>query len=198
MVRAVLAGKAASNYLILPPVSSQTERIGLVTELEKRAETPELFVSSSEVVFDVAPDQGIAMYDVSTGVMRINGFHPFVAGFYDDFSNTASGLPLELFAMAEVLLESQLYQAGHSQSDIDAIMSARDQYLRDAASRSGTRTALAVANALRNARNDKHHLEIELVASFDKLGFKASQPGPSALAKSDPLLLVKTDPGILT
>ena len=129
------------------------------------------------MVFDVAPDRGIAMYDISTGVMRINGFHPFVAGFYDNFSNTASGLPLELFAMAEVLLESQLYQAGHSQADIDAIMSARDQYLRDAASRTGARTALAVANALRNARNDKNQLEVELVAAFDKLGFKASQPG---------------------
>ena len=40
------------------------------------------------------------MYDVLTGVMRINGFHPFVAAFYDDFSNTTSGLPLELFERA--------------------------------------------------------------------------------------------------
>jgi hypothetical protein len=177
LVRASLAGKASSNYLKLPPDNATEERDTLVATLETRAETPELFVAGSEVVFDVAPDRGIAMYDVLTGVMRINGFHPFVAAFYDDFSNTTSGLPLELFAMAEVLLESQLFQAGHSQVDIDATMTTRDQYLRDVASRAGSRTALAVANALRGARNDQHKLEVELVAAFDKLGFRASQPG---------------------
>ena len=63
-----------------------------------------------------------------------SAYHPFVASFYDDFSNSTSGLPLELFAMAEVLLESQLFQSGHTPADIDAIMSTRDQYLRDVAS----------------------------------------------------------------
>jgi hypothetical protein len=177
LVRAAIAGSASSNYLMLPPASAKQERDTLVATLEKRAETPELFVTGSEVVFDVAPDRGIAMYDVASGVMRINGYHPFVAAFYDDFSHTTAGLPLELFAMAEVLLESQLFQSGHSQSDINATMEMRDQYLRDVASRTGPRTALAVANALRAARNDQHQLEIELVAAFDKLGFKASQPG---------------------
>jgi hypothetical protein len=177
LVRASISGSASSNYLMLPPESATEERDTLVEILEKRAETPELFVSGSEVVFDVAPDRGIAMYDVLSGVMRINGYHPFVAAFYDDFSNTTSGLPLELFAMAEVLLESQLFQAGHSQEDINATMETRDRYLRDVASRSGSRTALAVANSLRSARNDQHQLELELVAAFDKLGFKASQPG---------------------
>ena len=176
LVRASISGSASSNYL-LPPESATEERDTLVEILESRAETPELFVSGSEVVFDVAPDRGIAMYDVLSGVMRINGYHPFVAAFYDDFSNTTSGLPLELFAMAEVLLESQLFQSGHSQEDINATMETRDRYLRDVASRSGSRTALAVANSLRSARNDQHQLEIELVAAFDKLGFKASQPG---------------------
>jgi hypothetical protein len=177
LVRAALAGNASPSYITLPPESAEAERKDLVSTLEKRAETPELFVAGSEVVFDTAPDRGIATYDALTGVMRINGFHPFVAAFYDDFANTTTGLPLELFSMAEVLLESQLFQAGHSQAEIDATMSTRDQYLRDVASRTGPRTALAVANALREARNDKHRLEVELVAAFDKLGFKASQPG---------------------
>lgn len=176
LVRAAIAGKAFPNYIRLPP-DSEADGQDLVAALEKRAETPELFVSGSQVVFDVAPDGGIAMYDAVTGTMRINGFHPFVAAFYDDFANTATVLPLELFAMAEVLLESQLFSARHSQLEIDATMSIRDQYLRDVASQTGSRTALSVANALRDARNDKHRLEVELVAAFDKLGFKASQPG---------------------
>lgn len=35
-----------------------------------------------------------------------------------------------------------------------------------------------------DARNDQHKLEVELVAAFDKLGFKASQPGRKS--KRDP------------
>lgn len=177
LVRAALAGSASSKYISLPAEMDEKAKQALLSTLEERAETPELFVAGSEVVFDVPPDRGIAMYDAVSGVMRINGFHPFVAAFYDDFAHTASVLPLELFAMAEVLLESQLFQAGHSQAEIDSTMSTRDQYLRDVATRSGPRTALAVANALRDARNDQYRLEVELVAAFDKLGFKASQPG---------------------
>jgi len=60
---------------------------------------------------------------------------------------------------------------------IEATMSTRDQYLRDVAAGSGPRTALAVANALREARDDEHRLEVELVAAFEKLGFNASRPG---------------------
>jgi hypothetical protein len=177
MVRAALDGNARSKYIALPPESAKVERDALVETLEKRAETPEAFVAGSEIAFNAAPDRGIAVYDALSGIMRLNGFHPFVAAFYDDFTNTATGLPLELFAMAEVLLESQLYQAGHTQADIDATMSTRDQYLRDVATRSGPRTALAVANALRDARNDEHRLEVELVAAFEKLGFEATRPG---------------------
>lgn len=177
LVRAVLSGNATSNYIALPPENATAERSALVATLEKRAETPELFVTGSAVVFDATPDRGIAVYSALTGVLRINGFHPFVAAFFNDFADAATGLPLELFAMAEVLLESQLFQAGHSQADVNATMSTRDQYLRDVAARTGPRTALAVANALREARNDKYRLEVELVAAFDKLGFQASQPG---------------------
>jgi hypothetical protein len=35
------------------------------------------------------------------------------------------GLPLEIFAMAEVLLESHLYETGLKQDQIDAVMTAR-------------------------------------------------------------------------
>lgn len=177
MVRAALEGSAVSHYIALPPEDDEEDRSSLVQNLEKRAETPEQFVAGSQVVFEFTPDRGIAVYDAMTGALKLNGFHPFVAAFFDDFTNTTIGLPLELFAMAEVLLEAQLFQSGHTQAQIDSAMEVRDQYLRDVAARTGPRTALAVSNALREARNDKHQLEIELVAAFDKLGFKASQPG---------------------
>jgi hypothetical protein len=90
--------------------------------------------------------------------------------------------------MAEVLLESHLNQAKLKQDQIDLIMYTRDQLLRYVASESGRRTSLSVANALRDARNDEHLLEIELVESFRNIGFDATRLGgkgkPDGVAKA--------------
>ncbi len=149
----------------------------LVAALEARLETPETFVAGVDIIFDATANLGIAVYDTTTGFLRINGFHPFVGAFYDQFSGTGSGLPLDLFAMAEVLLEAQLHQASYSQEHVDAVMSARDQYLRDVAQSSGRRTALVVSKALQDARNDEDKLEKEVVAAFNSLGFDAARDG---------------------
>jgi hypothetical protein len=126
-------------------------------------------------VWDATADIGLAIYDAKSGVLRVNGFHPFVASFFDEFESKTSGLPLKLFAMAEVLLEAQLYQQGYKQADVDAIMGARDRYLRDVADGSGRRTALTISLALHEARNNESRLEDEVVAAFDSLGFDASK-----------------------
>ena len=86
--------------------------------METRAETPEQFVGGIDFVYDATTDDGIAMYDVVTGRLRVNGLHPFVGAFFDEFTSKASGLPLEMFAMAEVLLESHLYQAALKQDQM--------------------------------------------------------------------------------
>lgn len=177
MVRAVLDGKAKSKYVAVPSSTTPAERDSLVATLESRVETPETFVTGVQFVFDAGADLGIAVYDATSGELRINGFHPFVGAFYDQFSNAGSGLPLDLFAMAEVLLESHLYQAGYSQTHVDAVMLARDQYLRDVAQSSGRRTALVVSKALQDARNDEDKLEEEVVAAFKSLGFDAARDG---------------------
>ena len=122
-------------------------------------------------------DLGIAVYDAKTGILRINGFHPFVGSFYDQFASAGSGLPLDLFAMAEVLLEAQLHQVGYAQAHVDAVMLGRDQFLRDVAQASGKRTALVVSKALQDARNDEDKLELEVVAAFKSLGFEAARDG---------------------
>jgi len=122
-------------------------------------------------------NDGIAVYDAVTGRLRVNGLHPFIGAFFDEFTGKTSGLPLEVFAMAEVLLESNLHEAGLKQEQIDAMMASRDQLLRYVAQESGRRTALTVANALRNARNDEDRLEIEVVEAFRSLGFDATRVG---------------------
>ncbi len=177
MVRAVLEGKAKSKYIAVPAVTTGAERTALIAALENRLAAPETFVAGVDFVFDAGADFRIAIYDCTTGILRINGFHPFVAAFYDQFSAAGSGLPLDLVAMAEVLLEAQLLQAGYSVTDVDSIMLARDQYFRDVAQASGRRTALVVAKALQDARNNEDQLEVEVVAAFKSLGYDAARDG---------------------
>ncbi len=188
MVRAALEGKIRSRFIALPPATTASERERIIAGLETRAETPEAFIAGLEFVYDATSDDGIAVYHVVSGQLRVNGLHPFVGAFFDQFTSGTSGLPLEMFAMAEVLLESHLHDRGLKQDQIDAIMDARDQLLRNMAQQSGRRTPLTVANALRNARNDENQLEIEVVEAFRNLGFDATRIGgkgkPDGVAKA--------------
>ncbi len=177
LVRAALDGKIKSRYVALPVAPTKGERESLVAALEKRAETPEEFVGGIDFAYDATSDDGIAVYDAVTSRLRINGLHPFIGAFFDEFTSKTSGFPLEMFAMAEVLLESHLYQAGLKQDQIDEVMTTRDLLLRHVAQESGRRTALTIANALRNARNNETQLEIEVVEAFRSLGFEATRKG---------------------
>lgn len=188
MARAALNGKIKSRYIALPPATTQNEREKLVSAMETRVEMPEQFVGGIDLVYDATSDDGIAVYDAVTSRLRVNGLHPFVGAFFDEFTNKASGLPLEIFAMGEVLLESHLYQAALKQDQIDVVMTARDELLRFVAQESGRRTALTIANALRNARNDEDKLEVEVIEAFRSLGFDATRVGgkgkPDGVAKA--------------
>lgn len=188
IARAALDGKIKTKYIALPHVATKLERETLVTMLEARVEKPDDFVSGIDFVYDATSDDGIAVYDAVTAHLRINGLHPFIGAFFEEFTSTINGLPLEIFAMAEVLLESHLFHTGLKQEQIDFVMMSRDQLLRHVAQESGRRTALTVANALRNAKNDEDKLEVELVAAFNSLGFDATRIGkkgnPDGVAKA--------------
>lgn len=177
MARAALHGSIKSRYILLPLEATEDECDKLIAILEERAETPEQFVGGIDFVYNVTAEDGIAVYDAVTGRLKVNGLHPFVGAFFDEFTSKDSGLPLEVFAMAEVLLESYLHQAGLSQTQIDSMMTMRDQLLRHVAKESGRMTPLMVANALRNARNDKDLLEIWVVEAFRSLGFETTRIG---------------------
>lgn len=177
MARAALDGKIKSRYIALPIAATKNERDELIAALEARAETPEQFVGGIDFVYNATSGDGLAVYDAVTGRLRVNGLHPFVGAFFDEFTSVTSGLPLEVFAMAEVLLESHLHQAGLKQNEIDAVMTARDQLLRYVARESGRMTPLTVANSLRNAKNDQDQLEIWVVEAFRSLGFETTRVG---------------------
>lgn len=175
VVRAVLEGRFRSRYIAIPRTKDDDERADVLRRIEERIESPERFVTDLRVGFEGSSDDGIALYEVDSGVLRINGLHPFVGAFAAEFSSRVAGQPLELFAMAEVLLEAHLYENGLRHDQIEDVLRSRDMLLRYLANDSGRRSALSVANALVNARNDETQLEIELVDSFRSLGFEATR-----------------------
>ncbi len=177
LARAVAEGKSKSRFLIVPTHTSIAERNAFLASLEQRASDAEAFVTGLTIDYKGAPEEGIAKYDTATGLLQINAWHPFVATFHDEFASKGSSEPLELFAMAEVLLESHLHAIGVPTKQIEDFLSVRDQLLRTLASDSGRQSAFAVALALRNARNNPDALEEKVCAAFRSLGFEVTKIG---------------------
>ena len=181
--RAVATGKSKSRYLIVPECGSDEEREAFLTDLKKRADRAdddaEQFITDVRIDFDRSSRDGMVGFDTRSGVLRLNGWHPFVATFHEQFINKRRRQPLEFLAMAEVLTEAHLHLFGVESSKIDRILSARDQSLRYLTNTSGRRSALSVANALLEARNSPDDLEEAVCDAFDSLGFDATRLGKS-------------------
>jgi len=172
LARAVLEGKGKSRFLLVPLLTTTTEREALLATLERRAAEADQFVTGLTIDYDGSAEAGLAQYDTVTGNLRINAWHPFVATFHDEFTSKGAGQPLELFAMAEVLAEAHLHAIGVKPEQIDDFLSLRDQLLRNLANESGRQSAFGVALALREARNNPAALEEKLCAAFTSLGFE--------------------------
>lgn len=170
LARSVAEGRAKSRYLVVPRHASAADRNAFVADLEKRAESADTFVAGLTIDYDGLRGEGIAKFDTASGVLRINAWHPFVAAFYEEFSSKAVGQPLELLAMAEVLVEAHLHAIGVKASQIESFLLVRDQLLRNLANESGRQSALSVANSLLDARNNPDGLEEKVCAAFASLG----------------------------
>ena len=179
LARAVVEGKSNARYLIVPKHESNEEREAFLVNLEERANEPEKFVSGVNIDFEGSSRDGLAKFDTESGFLRLNGWHPFVATFHDEFVNKRLGQPLELLAMAEVLAEAHLHSISVSSKEIDEFLSTRDQLLRHLANESGRQSALSVANALSKARNSPDDLEECVCNAFRSIGFDVTRLGKS-------------------
>ena len=176
--RAVATGKSKSRHLIVPEYESDEELEAFLDDLEKRAaDEAERFVTGVRVDFDGSSRDGIARFDTLSGVLRLNGWHPFVATFHDEFTNKRQGQPLELLAMAEILTEAHLHVIDVEPSKIETFLSARDQLLRNLTNESGRQSALSLANELSEARNSPDRLEEAVCNAFQSLGFDVTPLG---------------------
>lgn len=148
----------------------------LRTHLEDRIESGTGMVTDLQFA-DLGPISPIAVLDANSGILSINLEHPFVAHFFDEFSDSKRNLPLQLLAMSEITLEAQLRSAGIAIDEIDAVLTDRDELLRHLARDTGHRNSLTVAQDLIHAASDKKALEDAVVAAFDQLGFDAVPKG---------------------
>ena len=176
--RAVATGRSKSRYLIVPKYESDEELEAFFVDLEKRAaDESERFITGINIDFEGSSRDGIAKFDTQSGTLRLNGWHPFVATFHDEFTNKRLGQPLELLAMAEILTEAHLHVIDVSASKIENFLSARDQLLRNLTNESGRQSALSLANALSEARNSPDRLEKAVCDVFHSLGFDVTPLG---------------------
>ena len=176
--RAVATGRSKSRYLIVPKYESDEKLEAFFADLEKRAaDEADRFVTGFTIDLEGSSRDAIARFDTQSGVLRLNGWHPFVAAFHDEFTNKRLGQPLELLAMAEVLTEAHLHVCGVETSKIENFLSARDQLLRNLTNESGRQSALSVANALSEARNSPDRLEKAVCDGFSSLGFDVTPLG---------------------
>jgi hypothetical protein len=170
LARAVVEGKSRARYLIVPKPSSEGEREAFLSALEERAKDGEQFVTGLVIDNNESPESGLAKFDTGTGVIQLNGWHPFVITFHEEFTNKNTRQPLELLAMAEILTVAHLYSIGVRPEQIGEFLTARDQLLRTLANQSGRQSPMAVARSLQEARNNPDLLEQKLCAAFTSLG----------------------------
>lgn len=172
LARQIADNKVVSRYLSVPPLETPENKRDFLSQLEQRAgATDDRFVTGLTIDYGGQAADGLAQYDTASGHLRINAWHPFVAAFYDEFVSKGASQPLELLAMAEVLAEAHLYEVGVKSEQIYEFLNSRDALLRALANESGRKSALSVANDLREARNDASGLEEQLCAAFRSLGF---------------------------
>jgi hypothetical protein len=170
LARAVVEGNSRARYLIVPKAPSEGERMAFLAALEERAKEGGQFVTGLAIDNNESPESGLAKFDTGTGVIRLNGWHPFVITFHEEFTTKSTRQPLELLAMAEILAEAHLYSIGVRQDQIGDFLTARDQLLRTMANESGRQSPMAVARALQEARNSSDKLELKICAAFTSLG----------------------------
>jgi hypothetical protein len=108
MVESALKGKCSPRYTSYPHGLKVPERDALIGTLRGQAQDAEGYIKDVQLV-ELSQDQGVAVLDITTGILQINTLHPFVAYFLDEYEDKQRSLPLKLLATSEVLMEAHLY-----------------------------------------------------------------------------------------
>lgn len=165
-----IEGKTRPIYTRLPPELTAVKRREILATIQERLLSNEDIVQTTEFI-DLDTTDVIAVYDVMKSKLLINTSHPFVASFQDLYSKPSSGMPLEMYAMAEILTEANLYHMGVEENKISDILTRRDEMLRYFVRSAKRRTPGMIALALTDAKDNDNRLEEEMRAAFEAIGF---------------------------
>jgi len=186
LIKASMEGRYSPRYLVFPTNLQPDKQRAFLEEFKTRIEDPAKFVQ--DIRMDILEDRGIALYDAENAVLVINKIHPFVASFLDEYENVRRCLPLELYAMSEVLLEAYLYSVTSDEGMVQTIMNLRDELFKHLVRTSGKKNAFLVAQTLQDSVTDADALELALVDAFDSMGFDAAHISgkgkPDGIAKA--------------
>ena len=84
LARAALGGHAHPRLVRVPVDLNPTQQQEFIGELERRAEAPSGFVTDVQLTYALTTEDGIALFDTETCVLRINALHPFIGSFSGD------------------------------------------------------------------------------------------------------------------
>jgi hypothetical protein len=166
----VAENRATPFYMRFPTGLSAEDLAEFLKTLKADAEGEDGLLRSTELAV-LDSNDGLALFDIQQRKLLINSSHPFVAAFQEFFTNAIKSLPLEMLAMAEVLMEAHLYHMGLDESMIRDSIARRDELLRQFVKSSSRRTVGMIALALADARDDANRLEVEMRAAFEAMGF---------------------------
>ena len=167
---------ASTRHVTLANVKQFATADALREHIENRIVEDGALVADVEYA-DLGVHETLASLEGVAGVLRINLEHPFVAHFADEFGNEKRNLPLQLFAISEVLLEAHLHSSGIDRDQILTVLDERDELLRHLARSRGRQNSLTVAQDLLSSTTSKKELEAAVVAAFNQLGFDAVPRG---------------------
>ena len=170
LAKLTIENKVKPLYIRLPDGLNELEKQKLVESIQTKASSKEDIVQTTELIALDSRD-GIAIFEVMNNKLLINTSHPFVASFQEFYSKPSSSMPLEMYAMTEVLTEAHLYYMGFDEKRIRDILSQRDELLRYFVRSAVRRTPGMIALALSDAKDDESKLEEEMRASFEAIGF---------------------------
>lgn len=169
-------GGAATRHVVFADPQRFKDAEALNAHIEQRITAGEGVVADVEYA-DLGIRQPLAVLEGIDGLLQINLEHPFVAHFADEFGNERRNLPLQLFAISEVLLEAHLHGSGINPQHALTVLDERDELLRHLARAQGPQNSLTVAQDLLASVTSKKELEDAVVAAFDQLGFEAVPRG---------------------
>jgi hypothetical protein len=163
--------KNVPNNLLSFPLRQAIERIvaqeysGVMIRVEPERET----IASIETIETRLLDPGEPIATLTNGALVINANHPFL----HDYTDSAG---VQRLAIAELLLEAYLADAGLEPAQISEVLARRDELLRTLASKF-PESALAVAQYLRESVASQNELEIACVDAFRAFGFESTRLG---------------------